>query len=74
MNGAAGQQFVGQDADGVYTAARAGVTVPTCSGDRYAAVPRMTLVEVILAGDRAHQAEVGDLDLAVVGDQHVLGL
>ena len=34
----------------------------------------MTLVEVIpAAANGPHQAEVGDLDLALVGDQHVLG-
>ena len=70
-----GQQLVEHHAQGVHVAARVGLAVGDQLGrdvadraDQHAGGGRG------LGTDRPGQAEVGDLDLAAVRDQHVLGL
>ena len=46
--------------------ARIGGRRPTCSGDRYAAVPRITPADVTPAGHCPHQTEIGDLHTTVL--------
>ena len=72
---APGQQLVGEDAGGVDVAAGTGVAVTDLLGGE---VGRGSQNDAgggdSGGGDGANQPEIGDLDVALVGDQDVLGL
>ncbi len=73
--GVAGEQLVGQHADGVDVAARTRIAGAHLLGGEIGGGAEDDARRRDLGlGHRADQTEVGDLDLTVVGDQHVLGL